>query len=348
MECGYATSRNGSCMHCKRRIVIRGLQVGVQVEVECLGLVTKWSHPLCARIEGAAKDLVGFDGLDSADQQSLRSLAQDSHERPGSKLIGKRKRHSSQPQPEHSHSRPNCLDVFFNSRTAGPHRHLSNFYGGVEFEYQALKFTEHGEGAAVRSWLRGLQSLMGADFESMLMRLQPEKRDWTAAQRQYWYDGAVPIHGILAKLVGGAVKGTAGMDKRLSIVVELATGKKLAPREVAAWRTKFVHGVACDAEADQRMRACLRAKYGEHGAFRDLLLSTGERPLHEKPMRGKGDRWTLHAEGATGVRTGGDMLGRLLVELRRELRAEAVSAEAAGESSGGGCGAGLSEPILAQ
>ena len=63
------------------------------------------------------------------------------------------------------------MDILFNSRTAGPHRHLSNFFGGVEFEYQALKFTEHGDGGAVRSWLRGLQSLTNAEFESMLMRL---------------------------------------------------------------------------------------------------------------------------------------------------------------------------------
>mmetsp|Transcript_25841 Transcript_25841/g.82920 ORF Transcript_25841/g.82920 Transcript_25841/m.82920 type:complete len:281 (+) Transcript_25841:74-916(+) len=238
-------------------------------------------------------------------------------------------------------SAPNAV-IFFNSRTAGPHRHLSNFYGGVEFAYQAWKFdATTADGAAVHTWLRDLASVDGgAPFESMLKRLQPEKSTWSDAQLKYWYDGDEPIRGILAKLVGNSVKGTEGMNKRLALVVQLATGNQLTAREVEAWRAACVHSFVSEMEVEEQMRTCLRAKFGPPGQFRELLLSTGERALHEKPMRGKGDRWTLHVDKTTGERTGGDMLGRLLVSLRAELRAEEAERLGAAEVSGVDDGAG--------
>ena len=47
-------------------------------------------------------------------------------------------------------------------------------------------------------------------------------------------------------------------------------------------------------------------KYNEN-KYKELLLSTGDKILHEKPMRGKGDDWTY---------PGGDLLGKLLMEIR--------------------------------
>ena len=67
------------------------------------------------------------------------------------------------------------------------------------------------------------------------------------------------------------------------------------------------------------MYACLKSKFGRPGPFQEFLLSTGQLALHEKPMRGKGNRWTLHVDATTGARTGEDVLGRMLVKLRSEL-----------------------------
>ena len=88
MECGYAITRKAPCMHCQRPITFRSLQVGVEVD-DGWGLVTRWSHPACARID-RAEELVGFDDLDPADQEALRLLSESDR---------KRQRHS-EPQPE--------------------------------------------------------------------------------------------------------------------------------------------------------------------------------------------------------------------------------------------------------
>ena len=58
------------------------------------------------------------------------------------------------------------------------------------------------------------------------------------------------------------------------------------------------------------MMKCLRQKYSKP-YYKKLLLSTGNAILHEVPMRGKGDFWTLGGE---------DTLGKLLMKIRYELR----------------------------
>ena len=66
---------------------------------------------------------------------------------------------------------------------------------------------------------------------------------------------------------------------------------------------------------DDVMRRALRAKFTQHDSLRELLLGTGESELVEHT---KNDSYW----GDGGDRTGGNMLGKLLVELREELRAE--------------------------
>ena len=63
-------------MYCSKPIGARCLQVGVLLNDVAWGKVTKWSHPACAKLVSVA-DLQGFDELKPADQESLRSLAQD-------------------------------------------------------------------------------------------------------------------------------------------------------------------------------------------------------------------------------------------------------------------------------
>jgi ribA/ribD-fused uncharacterized protein len=68
------------------------------------------------------------------------------------------------------------------------------------------------------------------------------------------------------------------------------------------------------------MREALRAKFTQHPDLRELLLSTGKRPLVEHT---ENDRYW--ADGGDGK--GRNRLGALLMELRAELAAEVVPAD---------------------
>ena len=63
-------------MYCSKPIGARCLQVGVLLNDVAWGEVTKWLHPACATLVSVA-NLQGFDELEPADQERLRSLAQD-------------------------------------------------------------------------------------------------------------------------------------------------------------------------------------------------------------------------------------------------------------------------------
>ena len=64
-------------MYCSKPIGARCLQVGILLSDVAWGEVTKWSHPACAQLTlMSVANLQGFDELEPADQESLRSLAQ--------------------------------------------------------------------------------------------------------------------------------------------------------------------------------------------------------------------------------------------------------------------------------
>ena len=68
-----------------------------------------------------------------------------------------------------------------------------------------------------------------------------------------------------------------------------------------------------DAVRDEVMRKALRAKFTQHPALRDILLSTGQAEIVEHT---KNDNYW----GDGGDGTGRNALGRLLMEIREELR----------------------------
>ena len=104
MECGYASTYRCRCMHCSRPIAVHSLQIGVRLNDQAWGEVTKWLHPECAKPANVAK-LKGFNELDPADQERLRSLAQDES------TSGKRLRCFDQPQPVARSRSPTLLSV---------------------------------------------------------------------------------------------------------------------------------------------------------------------------------------------------------------------------------------------
>ena len=76
---------------------MHSLQVGIRLHDQTWGEVTKWLHPECAKPANVAK-LKGFDELAPADQERLRSLAQDESPSLGSEPHRKRIRTASKRQ----------------------------------------------------------------------------------------------------------------------------------------------------------------------------------------------------------------------------------------------------------
>lgn len=194
-------------------------------------------------------------------------------------------------------------DIHFNSKTfKNGFQGLSNLMGGAEFDYMGARFPQQD----MKDLFESLKSCDRETFIKWLQILQPGKK-WTPAKLKYWFtpDGE-PIRGILAQLLGSMVRRKGGKltptSKRRQKAV--CAKQKLATIEV-------LPELSDDAK-QSKMKECLRKKYSME-PYRSLLLSTGSRELHEKPIRGSGNSWTL---------PGGDWLGQLLMEIREEITPE--------------------------
>ena len=64
---------------------------------------------------------------------------------------------------------------------------------------------------------------------------------------------------------------------------------------------------------DDAMRTAVRAKFSQHAELREILLGTGDRELIEHTTND-----SYWGDGGDG--SGGNMLGRILMEVRAELR----------------------------
>ncbi len=195
--------------------------------------------------------------------------------------------------------------ISFNSKSSDKdHRALlSNFYGGVEFEYISQRYSG--------TVLQLLDRMELADFKTFLgylKQLQPGKKTWTVRQEQYWTRNGDPIHGILAKLVGNGVKD----PKRLQTLQDMDMVQEVQIKEQVSDTQKIL-----------QMVSCLQHKFVPQELYRNVLLKTGEAILHEKPLRGNGggNNWTY--KKINGVEYGHDWLGRLLMWIRADLRDKA-------------------------
>lgn len=200
--------------------------------------------------------------------------------------------------------------IFFNSRGSDPpgfHK-LSNFYGGVEFEYMQDRFNQ-------KEMLDLLSMLEQCDADTFLIwlkRLQPGKK-WTTKKEAYWFtsDGE-PIRGVLAQLIGTVVRDgpTAHRRKRVLMQYFQEQGTPLQSIETKEELS--------NADKLRWMKVCLDHKFADP-EYRALLLATGDAVLHEKPMRGKPNAWSYKWHEDPEQR-GGDWLGNLLMLVREELR----------------------------
>jgi ribA/ribD-fused uncharacterized protein len=65
-----------------------------------------------------------------------------------------------------------------------------------------------------------------------------------------------------------------------------------------------------DFDAEAVMLTALRAKFGQNEDLKTILLSTGDRVLHESGGRQRGGHWDYN---------GSDRLGQLIMQVRSEL-----------------------------
>jgi len=191
------------------------------------------------------------------------------------------------------------MAIVFNSKSK-EYWQLSNFYGGVESCYMKDRFLN----PEIVALFNTFETCNKEEFIYYLKELQPEKKDWTQAKLNYWFKsvngGLIPARGILSKLAGASAKDTPTGRRRLKILKRLANfDGDLQIKPALSYEQKKEH-----------MIQCLKTKY-QKKKYRDILLSTGDDILHEKPMRGSGDDWTY---------PGGDLLGQLLTEVRENIR----------------------------
>jgi hypothetical protein len=211
------------------------------------------------------------------------------------------------------------MEINFNSKRSSPpgFSELSNFYGGVEFQYMKMRFTQ----SEIKAKFDRLEVCENPEFWQFLQILNPKgtkKKPVTQKQMDYWFTrGGIangkPIRGIAAQLLGTMVRPSAS-KRRKAVMAELKLDS-----------IDFVEELP-DFSKQSKMKECLREKYSIE-PYRSLLLSTGRLVLHEMPLRGNGggNNWTYKEKD--GEIYGKDWLGQLLMEIRTEILSQKRSAE---------------------
>ena len=82
-------------------------------------------------------------------------------------------------------------EIYFNSKSGGEFKYLSNFYGDVEICFMQKRY-KHPK---MKALLMILEHVI-EKFKEYLKLLQSSKK-----VTKHWFDGEEPIRGILAKLV---------------------------------------------------------------------------------------------------------------------------------------------------
>lgn len=188
-----------------------------------------------------------------------------------------------------SKKKMNNTPIYFNSKSKEYYL-LSNFYGGVESEYMSERFRN----PEIKRLFKKFESCNKEEFLEYLKKLQPEKKP-----TNFWFKNGEPIKGILSKLVGNSVKEGKNYKKRLESIKEISGVEEIE-----------INPKLSNEKRDELMLSCLRKKFSKK-KYRDILLSTGNSDLHERPMRGLKSEWT---------NPGGDLLGKLLMQIRKEIR----------------------------
>lgn len=256
--------------------------------------------------------------MDHAKAIMSRSQKHEAEERAAAAQFQRAVQQQVQKQPR-AVPRRDDSPIMFKAYINGDFRKLSNLFGPVEWKYQQTKFKP---GSAVYKYLQeGLekelngqwQSNVGGDFDTDRKALGHDGKF-----ASYVAPDGTPATGLLAQQTSVIARnpGSDNARKRLTFI-RREMGEWTAPRymktsEVAAWNAANVNAAVDNDTAEKRMLEFLREKY-EIPEYARLLLSTGEREIHEAPT-GRGGRPGLWEYG------GGDLLGKLLTQVRAELQ----------------------------
>jgi len=214
--------------------------------------------------------------------------------------------------------------IFFKAFKKGKYRKLSNLFGPVEWAFQRQKFKE---GTPVYEWLlEGEHKARSGEwtvaaFDNARKRMKHDGK----LESYVDSDGAV-ASGLLAQMTSLMVKTPESTDarRRLGYILGRAEGDDLVSKdEMLTWHSTDVNPPLSDDAKRTFMLELLRDKYTTNSAYREILLSTHQRPLHEAKGRGLPSVWEFmeltDAQRAKGFSPGGDLLGQLLTVVREEL-----------------------------
>lgn len=218
--------------------------------------------------------------------------------------------------------------IFFKAFVATDFRKLSNLFGAVEWHFQAVKFRK---GSGVREWMDA-----NADKEWTICEFENVLTSIGANPKSYISDDGEAAAGIMPKLVSLIVRNPSSLVARKRVAYILGLEKVMTPSESTAWVAANVLPEIPDNAKDTLMLQLLRAKF-QIQKYRDLLISTGDRTLHEKALNGIPNRYEFHPlneerllENAALVAAGqppkwsegGDTLGKLMTIVRDEINDE--------------------------
>ena len=194
--------------------------------------------------------------------------------------------------------------LYFVSKHGGPNRKLSNLFGGVEWAFQRAKFED---GSVVAKFLdRGRKKEMNGkytneEFKAQFAALYPDGKATTYIKP----DGTA--FGMLAKLVGGICKqpGCGRNDTGFSRLKKLLKNEnhvffgpgedgedgdgsnnnnRMTYSDFQNWQQANVKCELTQPEKEALLLKLNEEKY-EDPLYRELLLSTGDKALHEEPSR---------------------------------------------------------------
>ena len=214
-------------------------------------------------------------------------------------------------------------DIYFKAFRSGEYRKLSNLFGPVEWMYQQAKFKR---GSEVYLFLEeGKQKTLQGSFTRQEFAATLIAMGHSGKLESYIdVDGALAT-GLIAQMTSQIAK-VPDSDlarKRLSLIMQ--RNSKISTSDALAWHAENVHPALNDEEANARMARLLMEKYAIP-MYRELLLRSDTRVLHEGKGRGAPNKWEWQEkplspdQEARGFTRGGDVLGQLLMQVRQKLQ----------------------------
>jgi hypothetical protein len=176
-------------------------------------------------------------------------------------------------------------DIYFKAYKNGLFQKLSNLFGPVEWKFQAAKFkTESG----VREWLlkNATKEWTREEFDEarLAMKHGGKLESYVAS------DGEI-ASGLLAKMCSLIASKPKSVHARKRL--EYILGRSFDSKKAEEWAAANVNEELGDAQKKELLKNLLREKF-EIPKYRELLLETGDRELHEAKGQGAPNWYEYH------------------------------------------------------